>query len=189
MKNDQGNPNNGGNTKKSTGLAPVNTGKMKKNRTRMGGGGLSLQAFANAKSKNDGYNPALIKKQREFYKNAKYVNKYKKSQKQPYQGQVSSQATKFSEGTSESRETSKRHSGKPKKAYRLEEIYRQKREEEHKARMEKDAIIKLKKEKKEAAEARRKTKKENMLKRTTSGQPVMKHQIEHLLQAIEGSKN
>ncbi|KAD4584506.1 hypothetical protein E3N88_22107 [Mikania micrantha] len=144
----KGNPNNGGNNKKSTGLAPVNTGKMKKNRTRMGGGGLSLQAFANAKSKNDGYNPALIKKQREFYKNAKYVNKYKKSQKQPYQGQGSSQATKFSEGTSESRETSERQSGKPKKAYRLEEIYRQKREEEHKARMEKDAIIKLKKKKK-----------------------------------------
>ncbi|KVI08224.1 hypothetical protein Ccrd_013405 [Cynara cardunculus var. scolymus] len=46
------------------------------------GGGLSLKAFANAKTKTDGYNAALIKKQREFYKNAKYVNKYKKSLKQ-----------------------------------------------------------------------------------------------------------
>ena len=36
----------------------------------------------------------LTEKQREFYKNAKYVNKYKKIQKQPDQGEGSSQATK-----------------------------------------------------------------------------------------------
>ncbi|MFS8014414.1 hypothetical protein Hanom_Chr15g01344211 [Helianthus anomalus] len=97
MKNAKGNPNNGGNNQKSSFLAPVNNKMMKKNRSRLGGGGLSLQAFANAKSKNDGYNPALIKKQREFYKNAKYVNKYKKSQKHPNQGQSSSQATELIE--------------------------------------------------------------------------------------------
>ncbi|KAK2990573.1 hypothetical protein RJ640_019853 [Escallonia rubra] len=64
--------------------------KSKKNRMRLGGGGgkgggLSLQVFANAKSKNDHYNPAIIKKQREFYKNAKFVSKYKKSQKEQRQ--------------------------------------------------------------------------------------------------------
>jgi hypothetical protein len=37
--------------------------KMKsKNKKRLGGGGLSLEAFANAKSKGDFYNPALISK-------------------------------------------------------------------------------------------------------------------------------
>ncbi|KAL9228132.1 hypothetical protein vseg_003744 [Gypsophila vaccaria] len=53
---------------------------MKKNVQRLGGGrgGLSLEAFANAKSKNNAYNPALLKRKREFYKNAKFVNKYKK---------------------------------------------------------------------------------------------------------------
>ncbi|KAI3819279.1 hypothetical protein L1987_13105 [Smallanthus sonchifolius] len=181
--------NPGGNNQKSTGLAPVNNSKMKKNRTRLGGGGLSLQAFANAKSKNDGYNPSLIKKQREFYKNAKYVNKYKKSQKQPNEGQSSSQATKLAEDTSENREVGERHSRKPKKPYSLEEIYKQKQEEEQKARMEKDAIIKSKKEEKEKSEARRKAQKEKMLKKTRSGQPVMKYRIEHLLQTLQGSKN
>jgi hypothetical protein len=34
--------------------------KMKKNKKRLGGRGLSLEAFANAKSKRDFYNPALI---------------------------------------------------------------------------------------------------------------------------------
>lgn len=34
--------------------------KKKKNMVRLGGGGLSLEAFANAKSMNNNYNPALI---------------------------------------------------------------------------------------------------------------------------------
>lgn len=34
--------------------------KKKKNMTRLGGGGLSLEAFANAKSKDNHYNPAVI---------------------------------------------------------------------------------------------------------------------------------
>ncbi|THU68649.1 hypothetical protein C4D60_Mb08t06090 [Musa balbisiana] len=56
--------------------------RQKRNEQRLGGKGLSLEAFANAKSRPSGYNPALIKKQREFYRNAKYVTKYKKTQKQ-----------------------------------------------------------------------------------------------------------
>ncbi|KAM1697131.1 hypothetical protein ACFX1R_032952 [Malus domestica] len=56
--------------------------KKKKNMRRMGGQGLSLEAFANAKSNSSYFNPALIKKQKEFYENSKYVNKYKKSLKQ-----------------------------------------------------------------------------------------------------------
>jgi len=34
--------------------------KMKKNMQRLGGAGLSLEAFANAKSRNNAYNPALL---------------------------------------------------------------------------------------------------------------------------------
>lgn len=33
---------------------------VKKNMQRLGGAGLSLEAFANAKTRNDNYNPALI---------------------------------------------------------------------------------------------------------------------------------
>lgn len=36
--------------------------KRRKNMKRMGGGGLSLQTFANMKSENNRYNPALISK-------------------------------------------------------------------------------------------------------------------------------
>lgn len=192
MKNSGRLSSNGGNNQKSNGLAPVNNNKMKKNKTRMGsgGGGLSLQAFANAKTKNDGYNPALIKKQREFYKNAKCVNKYKKSQKHEKEEPGSSQSTKSIEGTSETRKGGKAYQGKRnngnKLAYSLKEIYNKKREEEEKVRMEKEAIIKAKKEEKEKSEARRKAQREKMFKRTRSGQPIMKYRIEHLLQTIQG---
>lgn len=36
--------------------------KRRKNMKRLGGGGLSLQTFANMKSQNSHYNPALISK-------------------------------------------------------------------------------------------------------------------------------
>lgn len=55
--------------------------------------------------------------------------------------------------------------------------------------MEKEAIIKAKKEEKEKLEAQRKAKRENMFKRTRSGQPIMKYRIEHLLQTLQGSKD
>nr|XP_043636387.1 rRNA-processing protein FYV7 [Erigeron canadensis] len=186
MKSNVGNPNNynGGNKK-----------MILKNKKRLGGGvgGLSLDAFANAKSMNDGYNPAIIKKRREFYKNAKYVSKYKKIQKQPNQGESSSQATKLIEDGSQNREGGKTRQWKQKQGkkteYSLDAIYNKKREEEEKARMEKEAILKAKKEEKEISEARRKARRENMFKRTRSGQPIMKYRIEHLLQTITGSKD
>ncbi|KAI3678997.1 hypothetical protein L6452_38302 [Arctium lappa] len=190
----KGNPNNGGSNQNFNRIAPVNNSKMK-NRNRMGGGGggLSLQAFANAKTKNDGYNPALIKKQREFYKNAKCVNKYKKSLKQQNQEQGSSQATKSIEDRNENKEVGERYQGKrktgKKSAYSLKEIYEKKQEEEEKVRMEKEAIIDAKKRKKDESEGRRKAQREKMLKRTRSGQPIMKYRIEHLLQTIQGSNS
>ena len=94
---------------------------------------------------------------------------------------------------SEKREVGERYQGKRKtgnkSAYSLKEIYDKKREEEEKARMEKEAIIDAKKRKKEESEGRRRAQREKMLKRTRSGQPIMKYRIEHLLQTIQSSKD
>lgn len=72
-------------------------------------------------------------------------------------------------------------------SHSLRELYERQREEEEKARTEREAIIKAKKEEREKAEARRKAVREKMLKKTRYGQPVMKYRIEHLLQSIQGS--
>lgn len=54
------------------------TGKpFKAKHKHLGGKGLSLPAFANAKSK-PAFNPSELRKQREYYKNAKEVKKYRK---------------------------------------------------------------------------------------------------------------
>ncbi|GMN38118.1 hypothetical protein TIFTF001_007351 [Ficus carica] len=163
--------------------------KRRNNKTR----GLSLEAFANAKSNSHYYNPALIKKQKELYKNAKYVSKFKKSIKQYGQQRNLSSAIKPQEDDNETernRETNnKNRKGKNKCKFSLKEIYEKKREEEEKARMEREAIIQAKKEKRENAQARRKATREKMLKKTRKGQPVMKYRIEHLLETIQGLKS
>lgn len=64
-----------------------------------------------------------------------------------------------------------------------------KREEEEKARMEREAIIEAKKEERQRAEVRRKELRQKMFKKTKSGQPVMKYRIEHLLQTLQGSNS
>ncbi|KGN44879.1 uncharacterized protein LOC101216293 [Cucumis sativus] len=162
---------------------------------RLGGKGLSLEAFANAKSTTDYYNPALIKKQREFYKNAKHVNKYKKlvkHQNQPNERPSSSTVTlvegenetKFENQTND-RCGKERNKGVPS----LQALYERKHEEKEKARMEKEAIIAAKKEERERAKARRNSTREKMFKRTQKGQPVMKYRIEHLLETIGASTN
>ncbi|ESQ37999.1 hypothetical protein EUTSA_v10028994mg [Eutrema salsugineum] len=156
--------------------------KRRKNMKRLGGGGLSLETFANLKSKNSRYNPALIKKQREFYKNAKYVSKFRKSVKQ-----------QNLHGNDEAGESSKvdddddKQKGKFHKRIGLEEVYKQTREEMEKARKEREAAIQAKKEAKEEAEARRKVAKGKMMRKTRHGQPVMKYRIEHLLESIKKS--
>lgn len=166
--------------------------KMKKNMQRLGGAGLSLEAFANAKSRNNAYNPALLKKKREFYKNAKHVSKYKKmikQQGQPNDPSSSVLNTEVQENESRgSSEMYKKNKKRGKEPYSLNELYEKKREEEDKARMEREAITKAKKEARERAEARRKAFREKMFKKTRKGQPVMKYRIEHLLETIQGSK-
>lgn len=76
---------------------------------------------------------------------------------------------------------------KKKETVGLKQLYDRKREEEEKARMEKEAIIRVKKEEKEKALARRKATREMMLKKNRKGQPVMKYRIDHLLETIQGS--
>lgn len=164
--------------------------QVKKNIKRLGGGGLSLEAFANAKSKNNAYNPALLKKKREFYKNAKHVGKYKKMLKQ--QGQAnnpSSSVQPTEENDSRDASLMNKNNKKGKEAYSLELLYEKKREEEEKARMEREAIIKAKREERESAEARRKEIRKMMYKKTRKGQPVMKYRIEHILKTLQGSKS
>jgi len=163
--------------------------KMKKNKMRLGGKGLSLEVFANAKTKSDHYNPAIIKKQREFYKNAKYVSKYKKSLKNLNQPNAPSleirsdgnESGKAGEMNQENRKN-KKHSERS-----LKVLYEKKCKEDEKARMERDAIAKAKKEARERSESQRKAHREKMFKKTKSGQPVMKYRIEHLLETIQGS--
>ncbi|CAJ1879649.1 unnamed protein product [Sphenostylis stenocarpa] len=162
----------------------------RKNISRLGGGGLSLDTFANAKSKNNHYNPALIKKQREFYKNAKNVNKFKKLLKQQNQQNGPTLPQGHEENvneTDEYKDKSEERRRMKSSAFSLEELYKKQHEEKEKERMEREAVLRVKKEEREQAEGRRKTMREKMLKKTRRGQPVMKYRIEHLLETIQGS--
>uniref|UniRef100_J3NDX7 rRNA-processing protein FYV7 n=2 Tax=Oryza brachyantha TaxID=4533 RepID=J3NDX7_ORYBR len=149
-------------------------------------GGLSLAAFANAKSRNTGYNPALIKKQKEFYKNAKLISKYKRSKKQLNQSDgpppLPLPNPNPKEGV-DANDAPKLHSKKKKRvAPSLKDEYEKKHAEDEKAKKEREAIIQAKREEQEKSEARRKDLREKMFKKTRSGQPVMKYRIQHLLE-------
>ncbi|KAK4270087.1 hypothetical protein QN277_023168 [Acacia crassicarpa] len=165
--------------------------KKKKNNNlpRLGAGGLSLTAFANAKSKDDHYNPAIIKKQREFYENAKKVKKFKKLLKQQTgQNDVSltQRMIESENGVEGDREKSKKRIKKD-ASLGLEELYKKKHEEKERERLEREATIRAKKEEIEKAESQRKAMRDKMFKKTRKGQPVMKYRIEHLLGTIQGS--
>ncbi|GAA0176420.1 hypothetical protein LIER_29416 [Lithospermum erythrorhizon] len=180
---------------------------MKKNMQRIGGRALSLNAFANAKTFNKDYNPSIIKKKKEFYRNAKFIKKYKKSVKQQ-EHQLDNVGTSMNQHekqnnpamgdsfeengneTGNAYKFNKKTKGREKNsAFSLKEVYRKKCEEEEKARMEREALIQEKKEGKQKAEARRKDLREKMFKKTGKGQPVMKYRIEHLLETIQHSSN
>ncbi|XP_065861281.1 uncharacterized protein [Euphorbia lathyris] len=186
MKNrvSRGNPEK----EKANGSISTSSMKMKKNITRLGGHGLSLEAFANAKSTTTHYNPALIKQQKELYKNAKFVSKFKRKLKQQNQQNGVSSAVRLVVDKNETVEAGKMIKRKKKRGSNsLRELYEKQQEEKEKERMEREAIIKTRKEAKEKAEAQRKAEKQKMFKRTRRGQPVMKYKIEHLLQIIQAS--
>ncbi|KAH0890585.1 hypothetical protein HID58_053014 [Brassica napus] len=157
----------------------------KKNMKRLGGGGLSLQTFANLKSKNSHYNPAFIK----FYKNAKYVSKFRKSMKQ-HDKEVKLQSFREEDETGDSSRVvgdDDKRKGKSHKRIGVDEVYKQTREVMEKARMEREAALQAKREAKEEAESLRRVAKGKMMRKTRHGQPVMKYRIEHLLESIKKS--
>ncbi|CAL5425356.1 unnamed protein product [Camellia sinensis] len=143
------NPN--GRREKIDGSSSINQKKIKKkNVMRLGGGGLSLETFANAKTKSNQYNPALIKKQREFYKNAKYVSKYKKSQKQQSQQNDRYPAMRPLEDENETEiagEMNKKNKNYKKSSQSLQELYKKKREEEEMAKIEEMPLFKQRRKK------------------------------------------
>ncbi|XP_039007511.1 uncharacterized protein LOC120135295 [Hibiscus syriacus] len=182
MKNRNPNQSGNGDRRMMGGPKPM-TVKKKKSMNRLGGTGtgLSLQAFANAKSTNNNYNPALLKKKREFYKNVKYVNKYKKSLKQQNQGNnglPSSSRTPEDENEEINGWTNKMKNTKKKNgSLTLKEVYKKQWEEKEKAMIEREAAIQAKKEQREKAEAQRKVERKEMFKKTRHGQPIMKYRI------------
>ncbi|XP_022759711.1 rRNA-processing protein FYV7-like [Durio zibethinus] len=192
MKNRKPNENRNCDGIEMQGPIPM-TMKKKKNMNRLGGRGtgLSLQAFANAKSTTNHYNPALIKKKREFYKNAKFVNKYKKSLKQQNQANDLPLARRTPEDDNGDIDSSRTNKWNKKKSslHSRRELFEKQREKKEKARMEREAIIQAKKEQKEKAEAYRKEGRKKMFKKTRHGQPVMKYRIQHLLQSIQSSSS
>ncbi|CAL5093252.1 unnamed protein product [Urochloa decumbens] len=181
----------GGGFGKGKGKGRWGGGSRRRNEQRLGvggGGALSLAAFASAKSRNTGYNPALIKKQKEFYKNAKLISKYKKTKKQLGQSSNPLGFPIHEDGGGNAQHVPEpHHKGKKRTAQSLKEEYEKKRAEDEKAKKERDAIIQAKREHREKSEAKRRELREKMFKKTRSGQPVMKYRIEHLLEtALEG---
>nr|AFK40286.1 unknown [Lotus japonicus] len=165
--------------------------KKKKNVSRLGGSGLSLAAFAKAKSRNNNYNPAIIKRQKEFHKNAKNVNKFKKMMKRENQPNDPALAQRLIENLNETEGDKEKDKGERRRkkdsAFSLEELYKKTNEEKEKERREREAALRIKKEETEKAEARRKAMREKMFKKTRKGQPVMKYRIEHLLETINAA--
>ncbi|RLM98720.1 stress response protein nst1 [Panicum miliaceum] len=161
-------------------------GNRRRNEQRLGvggGGALSLAAFASAKSRNTGYNPALIKKKKEFYKNAKLISKYKRTKKQQSQPNHPPEfPIREDRGDNAQNVPKPHHKGKKRTAQSLKEEYEKKCAEDEKAKKERDAIIQAKREQQGKSEAKRRELREKMFKKTRSGQPVMKYRIEHLLE-------
>ncbi|KAL8143103.1 hypothetical protein V2J09_016135 [Rumex salicifolius] len=203
---------------------PTSNIRKTKNLQRLGGGGLSLEAFANAKTKSLNYNPSEIKqcldrgfqaydclpleinpslsppynsylyafsltgflclreseKKKEFYKNAKYLQKFKKQVKQGNQQDDENEPGGTKKMTKENKKVKKG-------SHSLEAVYAKRHEEVEKERLEREAVINARKEERDKAEARRKDLKGKMLKKTKKGQPVMKYRIEHLLETLQRS--
>ncbi|KAM0835223.1 hypothetical protein ACQ4PT_063071 [Festuca glaucescens] len=146
-------------------------GGKRRNEQRLGGigGALSLAAFANAKSRNTGYNPALIRI-------VCTLDLFVK--------------LRLKEAGDDAKDAPRPHDKMKKRTSQsLNVEYEKKRVEDEKAKKEHDAIIQAKKEEREKSEAKRKELREKLFRRTRSGQPVMKYRIEHLLETAIGSSN
>ncbi|KAG6431875.1 hypothetical protein SASPL_103445 [Salvia splendens] len=95
--------------------------------------------------------PASSAKQREFYKNAKYVKKYKKSINQQEHQSTPSTAQVLSEGENGGGHASQKKMKYKKNARNLQELYEKKHGEQEKDRIGREAMMQAKKEEREAA--------------------------------------
>ncbi|KAH7283361.1 hypothetical protein KP509_34G003300 [Ceratopteris richardii] len=183
--------------------------KDKKSRQRLGGigGGLTLPAFVNAKSRPR-FNPAEIRKRREQFEDAKKIRKYRKLLKSlPQQEQrnnmeessdveakipiqvVSNDNTIQQKNPSDLVKKERRVLTKRSNILEvLRKDYLKKKEEEDRLKAERMEALKLKEEQRVKAFQERKNLKSKMFKRTKSGQPLMKHRLQHVLECIQQSQ-
>ncbi|XP_042380552.1 uncharacterized protein LOC121973020 [Zingiber officinale] len=162
--------------KAATGIAHGKDRLRKRHERRLGGKGLSIEAFADAKARCSCYNPLLMLDVLGLYIIPKWPMGF---------------YILFSSMEVDQTESPPKQSKTKKKPFRsLKEEYEKKHAEDEKARMEREGIIHAKKEKSAKNEAKWKTRREKMFKKTRSGQPVMKFRIEHILEGLfESSKN
>ncbi|KAF3774861.1 hypothetical protein EJ110_NYTH52145, partial [Nymphaea thermarum] len=182
-------------------------GEMKKQDGHSGGRSWSLGASAKMKSNSTHYNPAEIKlvllicfgylfmssstaeKQREFYKNAKHIKKYKKLKQKTDHEYSQMRIEPIDLVQEEINTTSRKKQRKKSNLQTLREEYEKKKQEEEKAKMEAEAIQEAKKREKEKVMAQKKELKHKMLKRTRSGQPIMKYRLDHLIENLQRDSN
>ncbi|KAI5071680.1 hypothetical protein GOP47_0013931 [Adiantum capillus-veneris] len=171
------------------------------------GGGLTLPAFVNAKSKPR-FNLADLRKKDKEFEDAKTIKKYKKLVKGSPREEVRPIFEEFSgvlgaegKATPVSKSNSNRFQGshtalfvrkeghgpnKGKNALEaLRKDYVKKKEEEDRLKAERLEALKAKEEVRSKALQTRKNLKAKMFKRTNSGQPLMKHRLEHILDSIQ----
>ncbi|KMZ63632.1 hypothetical protein ZOSMA_3G01130 [Zostera marina] len=172
--------------------------KTMRNTKHFGGNGIPLQTFSNSKSQGT-YNPHLIKKQQEVYRNAKLIRKFRKSVKQQERREDCVPAISIPELAESSQVQNKTdpkivHWKKNEKKNKVKnslqsarEEYEKTQKEEEKARAERERIARAREEESAKAEGKRKAKRKMMLMKTHSGQPIMKYRIKKLLDGIQGS--
>ncbi|MCO5558948.1 hypothetical protein L7F22_012539 [Adiantum nelumboides] len=154
-------------------------------RQRLGsaGGSITLPAFVNAKSKPR-FNPAVLRKKSKQFENAKTIKKYKKlANCLPNEEGFSGVPVTEQKVT----HVSKRYG--PTKGKNVIEALRkdfvEKKEEKDRLRAERLEALKIKEEARAKALQVRKNLKAKMFKRTSSGQPLMKHRVQHILDSIQ----
>lgn len=178
---------------------------LRKRKKRLGGKGLGLEAFVKAKSKPSVI-PSDIKKRREYLENAKTLKKYKTMINQlpkqdSEQGPSTSEKQPDPNSSSIGRDISHRechtsakkptlhrnHESKERSnpLQRTRQKFLQKKQAAAKLKHERDECLQAKEEAQKKALQTRKELKSQMFKRTNTGQPVMKHRLQHILECLQ----
>ncbi|XP_024524517.1 uncharacterized protein LOC112344304 [Selaginella moellendorffii] len=144
-----------------------------------GGKGASKEAVKSRSS----YNPCEIKKKREFYQNAKKVQKYKKLKKEL------DPQNEDGAGGSRSQIGGRRHRKRGFSSLeRLRGEYERKKEEVEVVKEERAKENVARQQAREHSEKLRKQTKAKMFKKTSKGQPVMKFRLEQILNNVKSGK-